>query len=115
MKVYKRMTDKSIAEELGDRVKKFRLNKNWTQKDIAEFSGISLKAIQNAEKGSCTLLNYIKVLRALGLVEVLDSVIPEAATISPLQLAKMGKSRQRARSTKNAVEHQKRINKILGV
>jgi len=114
MTIYKGMTDKSITEELGDRVKKIRLNKNWTQKDIAEFAGISLKAVQNAEKGSCTLLNYIKVLRALGLVEVLDSVIPEASTISPLQLAKMKKPRQRARSTEKAVAHQKRMNKILG-
>ena len=98
------MTDKGIAAEIGDRLKQYRLVRNWTQKEIAAFAGVSIKAVRNAEKGTGTLLNYIKVLRPLDLVTALDKVIPEASTISPIQTAKMsGKTRKRAVSNKDKV------------
>ncbi len=96
------MTDKAVAREIGARLKSLRLKKNVRQKEIAQKAGLSLKAIQNAEKGTSTLLTYITILRALDSLDALDSFLP-VVKISPLQLAKMeGRKRQRAtRGSKN--------------
>ena len=96
MKDLNAMTDQAIAKEIGTRLKALRLRKNWSQEEIAEFSGLSKKAIRNAENGSSTLLTYIKILRPLKALDTLENFIP-SETISPLQLLKMkGKKRQRA-------------------
>ena len=93
-------TNKAIASDIGIRLKNLRLSKNYTQKEIAERSGLSLKAIQNAENGDSKLLTYIKILRALNSLASLNNFLPEI-TISPLELAKMeGKKRVRASGTR---------------
>lgn len=90
------MTDRAIAKEIGERLKNLRLRKNWSQKEIAEFTGLSRRAIQNAENGTSTLLTYIKILRPLKTLDTLDNFIPKE-TISPIQIMKMkGQKRQRA-------------------
>jgi transcriptional regulator with XRE-family HTH domain len=93
-------TNKTVAFDIGRRLKNLRLSKNYSQKEIAERSGLSLKAIQNAKKGDSKLLTYIKILRALNSLASLESFIPEI-TISPLELARMeGKKRIRASGTR---------------
>lgn len=90
------MTDASIAKEMGRRVNALRLRKNITQREIAEATGLSLKAIHNAERGESKLITYIKILRALKSLDGLDNFLPEV-TISPMQLLKMkGRVRKRA-------------------
>ena len=90
------MTDKAIAEELGRRLKKTRLRKNLTHKEVGQFTGLSYKTISNAELGKSTLLTYVKILRALDNLDALDNFLPDIG-ISPLALAKAkGKVRQRA-------------------
>ncbi|MEA1969659.1 MAG: helix-turn-helix transcriptional regulator [Thermodesulfobacteriota bacterium] len=94
-------TDQAIATDIGDRLKTLRLNKNYTQAEIAEKAGLSLKAVGNAEKGLSTLFTYIKILRVLKALGTLESFIPDIG-ISPLQLYQMaGKKRQRASKTRN--------------
>ncbi len=93
---YFAMTDKAVATELGRRIKALRLRFNRKQKDIAEATGLSVTAIQGAEKGETTLLSLIKVMRVLDALDNLDSFLPETE-ISPLQLAKLGdRKRKRA-------------------
>ncbi len=90
------MTDRAIVKELGTRLKQLRLNKDFSQKNIADRAGISITAVQGAERGETTLLTTIKVLRVLGALEQLDTFIPEPQ-ISPIALARMkGKRRQKA-------------------
>ena len=90
------LSDKRIAEELGQRIRTLRLQKNVTQKALAEATLLSLNAIKALEAGRGKLSTIIAVLRELGALDQLDSFIP-ATTISPLQLAKMqGKQRERA-------------------
>jgi transcriptional regulator with XRE-family HTH domain len=90
------MTDKAIAEVLGRRLNSLRLRKNLSQKEVAISSGLSLKAVQTAEKGESKLLTYIQILRVLNALDSLESFLPDIG-ISPLQLAKLkGKQRQRA-------------------
>lgn len=45
------MTDRAIAKELGARIKQQRLNKDFSQKNITDKAGISITAVQGAEKG----------------------------------------------------------------
>ncbi len=95
--IYFAMTDKAVAKELGGRLKDLRLRANTTQKNIAESAGLSVTAIQGAEKGETTLLTLIKLLRALNALDNLDSFLPETG-ISPLQLARL-EDRKRKRAS----------------
>lgn len=93
---YLAMTDRAVAKELGGRLKALRLRSNKRQKDVAEAAGISITAVQGAEKGETTFITFIKILRALDALDSLDSFLPEIE-ISPLQLAKLeGRKRKRA-------------------
>ena len=90
------MTDRAIASEIGRRLNSLRLKKNLSQKNVAQSSGLSVKAVQTAEKGESTLMTYIKILRVLNTLDSLEDFLPEV-NISPLELAKLeGKKRQRA-------------------
>ena len=81
----------SIAESLGKRLKRQRLNRDMTQAELGARSGTSRNIVKNAEE--------------LGVLEHLDVFLYEPE-ISPLQLVKLkGKVRQRAGGTrKNAKE-----------
>lgn len=90
------LSDNDIADELGNRIKALRLQKNVTQKEIATATMLSLNSIKSLESGRGKLSTIIAVLRELAALDHLDSFIPEI-TISPMQLAKMqGKVRERA-------------------
>ena len=90
------LSDKHIECELGNRLKALRLQKNITQKQLAEAATLSLNSIKSLEAGRGKLSTIIAVLRELEALDHLDSFIPEVS-ISPMQLAKMqGRVRKRA-------------------
>ena len=89
------LNDDAICVEMGERLKALRLRKNLTQEDVARLTGLSLNPIKSLEQGQGKLRTIIAVMRALGVLDALDSFIPEAP-VSPIQIAKMhGKKRQR--------------------
>ena len=45
------LSEQEILEKMGGRVQAIRLERNITQKDIAEWSGASLTTVQRLEKG----------------------------------------------------------------
>jgi len=98
-------TDKEILNELGERLKQARINKNITIEDLSLQSGITSRTIQNIESGNpASTKNIIAILRALRLLEHLDNFIPEQK-ISPIMLAEMkGKIRKRASKKKMNVK-----------
>lgn len=90
------MTDSEIVKKLGERLRETRLRKNYSQAKVAEIAGISVKAVQNAEKGDSLLSTYVAILRVLRSLDQLDNFLPEVK-ISPKQIMEMqGKKRQRA-------------------
>lgn len=94
--IVKGVTAIALAEEIGDRLKQARLNRNLTQSEVAELAGIARKTVLNAEKGKVQLNIMIAILMALDLKQQIDLFLPKQE-ISPLQLAKLqGKKRQRA-------------------
>lgn len=100
------LSDKYIEKELGQRIKALRLQKNITQKELAEATTLSLNSIKALESGHSKLATLIAVLRELGALEQLDNFIPETS-ISPIQLARMqGQVRKRASGERLKVREQ---------
>lgn len=101
---FKTMSPAAISLELGQRLKRARLNGDITQAELAKQTGLNRRTILNAEKGKVQLENLIAILAALDLVNQLNSFLPDQQ-ISPLQLAKLkGRERKRA-SGKNTLDH----------
>jgi len=94
------MSDNALLEELGERLQRYRLNKNMTQATLAREAGISERTIIRIEQGESTQMsNFIRLLRSLGLLENMDALVPKAA-ISPIQQLKLqGNKRKRASSS----------------
>lgn len=86
-----------ILEELARRLRTERLNQNMTQQDLADRAGVSVDTVRSIETaGNPTLGVLAKVLRALGLDERLEMLVPSVA-VSPIEVAKReGHVRQRA-------------------
>lgn len=90
------MTDKGIAAEVGGRVRSLRLRRNLTQQQVAVATALSLNSIKALESGKAKLTTLIAVLRQLGALEGVSTLLPEL-DVSPLQMARLkGKKRQRA-------------------
>jgi len=89
--------DQAIAGAIVAHVQAIRLKKNMSLEDVAKNAGMSrqtLHALLNQGKG--TLINLVAVLRAVGELERLSSLLEEIRP-SPLQVIRMeGKKRQRA-------------------
>ncbi len=81
---------------LGGQIRALRLRQNLDQQQLAEQAGIALNAVKNIERGKgATLRSLIQVLRVLNRVEWLRTLAP-AVSISPVQMLKTKRPRQRA-------------------
>jgi transcriptional regulator with XRE-family HTH domain len=100
MQLTSELTDQAILEETGARLARLRVEKNLSQAALAEASGVSKRTIERLERGEAAtqLSGFIRVCRALGLIERLEALLPEAPA-SPVEQAKLlGRRRQRASS-----------------
>lgn len=97
MKDFLGWDDQTILTELGARLRQQRLNMDMTQQELAERAGLSTRTVRSMEAGeNPRLQTLIRVLRALGMIDRLDSLVPEVGP-SPLQLLEMsGRRRRRA-------------------
>jgi len=95
------MDNQGVLKEIGERIRRERLNQNMTQAILARKAGVSRRLIFDLERGSgCGLSSFVEILRALKKLDQLDMFLPDPG-ISPLQLAKLkGRERQRASSGK---------------
>jgi len=101
-------SDDAILKNFGTQLRQMRLNKNLTQIELSELSGLSRSAISDLENsGTGSMSSFIKVLRALEKLEILNHFISEAL-ISPIQIAKLkGKTRKRASGAKKSNNNEK--------
>lgn len=90
-------TDQTILEELGERLSAARLAYDLTQAQLANDAGVSKRTVERLESGqSAQLTSFIRVLRALDLLERLDQVLPPPVP-GPMDLLRRdGKAPQRA-------------------
>ena len=96
------LTDEAILDVIGKRLRTERLNRNITARDLADRAGISLKTFRNVEAGeNHSVATLLRILRALGLLQRVDALLPEPG-LSPIELAKLGgKQRKRATGTRH--------------
>jgi transcriptional regulator with XRE-family HTH domain len=99
MQLYDLTTDSAVLAELGRRLERHRVERNWTQAQLADEAGIGRATLQRAERGeSVQMTSMIKLLRTLGLLGGLDVAIPESIDLPIARLERERKGRrQRAR------------------
>jgi transcriptional regulator with XRE-family HTH domain len=104
MKIASSLTDEAILRELGVRVASARVQRNLTQSALAEQAGVSKRTVGRLESGEAAmqLSGFVRICRALHLMERLDAFVPEPVPSPIDQLKLQGRQRQRASRKKNA-------------
>lgn len=91
-------TGAELEAELGEQLRAARVRSNVSQAILAKEAGVAVTALRRLELGQgATVSTFVAVVRALGRQSWLDSLQP-LVTISPLQMLKSKRQRQRAGS-----------------
>lgn len=89
------LTDETLLAELGDRLVQRRLQRGWSQAELAARAGVSKRSIERLESGtSIAFVTVLRVLRALELIESLDAILP-ATQPSPMALLELRRDTRR--------------------
>jgi transcriptional regulator with XRE-family HTH domain len=89
-------TANELETALGMHLKALRLRQDLTQRHLAERADLALGAVRHAENGEgATLRTLLRMLKALGRSEWIDTLAPEVS-ISPMQMLRASAPRQRA-------------------
>ncbi len=90
-------TDDALIQEIGSRVQRMRLDRDWTQQQLADEAGVSRPTLARLEGGaSVQLTSLLRVLRVLDLLGNVDALVPEPGPSPMALLERQGKVRQRA-------------------
>ena len=91
-----------LARLLGERIRRLRLRKNFTQDETARRAGLSRRSIFSLENGrGGTIESLVRVLKALDSTDGLATIAPEAG-ISPLSILHSPREPKRARRSLRA-------------
>src|ERR1700722_979934 len=104
MRITKQATDAVVLNELGERLARIRLDRNLTQAQLATQAGVSKRTVERLEAGTVgtQLSGFIRVCRALEVIERFDLLVPEPVPSPVEQLKMAGRKRQRASPDKPA-------------
>ena len=93
----------AIESELGQKLERLRLSKNINQTILAKEAGVSRRTITRVENGEgISLDTLIRVMRALGVIDGLATLLPDPTT-RPVERIKLGgHERKRARTKKTS-------------
>ncbi len=87
-----------VLNELGARLRRTRLQQNLKIEDLARDAGVGINTVRRLEGGkSVGLESVIRILRALGRLQALESFLPDPG-VSPLMVAERG-GKQRLRAS----------------
>lgn len=105
MKIEGLLTDESILEELGGRLAQRRLELQFTQEMLAEQAGVSKRTVERIEAGATAQMStLVRILRALELLDRLETLVPEAVP-RPMDLVRLkGKARKRASGKRQSAQ-----------
>jgi transcriptional regulator with XRE-family HTH domain len=106
MKMKSHITDEALLKRIGERLARLRLSRNLTQQQLAEQAGLGLRTLQRLELGAAAtqLSGFTRVCRVLGLLEQLETLVPEEVASPMAQLKRQVRKRQRATGKKVAVK-----------
>lgn len=98
---YALASPEDIESVLGRRLEKLRLGKNVNQSNLAEEAGVSRRTITRLENGEGVSMDtFIRVMRALGVADRLETLLPDTTT-RPIERIRLGgRERKRARVKK---------------
>ncbi|MGE0394227.1 MAG: helix-turn-helix transcriptional regulator [Vicinamibacterales bacterium] len=105
MRITSTLSDEAILREVGSRLAAARLARNLTQAALAEEAGISKRTVERLESGevAARLSGFVRVCRALGMVDRLETLLP-TPTVTPLEQVRMaGRRRKRASGSRAPV------------
>jgi transcriptional regulator with XRE-family HTH domain len=103
MRINELLTDAAVLAVLGRRLARHRLERNWTQAELAAMAGVGQATVQRAERGeSVQMTSMVKLLRALELLGGLDVAVPESIELPIAKLEReQRKLRKRARARRD--------------
>lgn len=80
-----------LQRDLGERVRRLRLRRNFDQRMTAEKAGISERALRSLETGrGSTVETFLRVLRAVEALDGLEALAPRPG-IDPMDLLRRGR------------------------
>ena len=98
------LSDAAILTKIGECIKSHRLKQNITQQSLGETANVSLSVVKKVEKGELHSFDVLlRLLRTLGLLEVLQPLVEEQE-LSPneyYELMKKSRTRKRKRAFGN--------------
>lgn len=100
----KSLTTPDVIRNLGLRFRDYRLRMRMTRKDISEAASIGLTTLYRFESGNMTDISFstlLRLLRAIGLSENWDALLPELPE-SPYLYDDNDKKMQRVRKSKKS-------------
>lgn len=99
MSQYNLFTPKKISQNLAQKIKAFRIQRNWTQETLAKRSGVSLGSLRRFEQtGQISLDSLLLLVSALGRLQDFADILnpPKVRSIRELE-ARMEPKRKRGR------------------
>lgn len=100
----KSLTTPDVIRNLGLRFRDYRLRMRMTRKEISEAASIGLTTLYRFESGNMTDISFstlLRLLRAIGLSENRDALLPELPE-SPYLYDDKDKKMQRVRKSKKS-------------
>ena len=69
------MNTELVLEQYARYLRKCRISRKWTQADLAQEAGVSVRSVSRIELGySCDLSTFIRILNALAILDQLSAV-----------------------------------------
>jgi hypothetical protein len=85
-----KLTDREIAAQLAKRLQRWRIDPKGaalSASELSKRSGMGLTPLRRFEKtGGITLRNLIALMRAMGLLDRLEGLVPDPASPSPMDI-----------------------------
>jgi len=94
-------SEREAMRLLVERIKAQRLARNWSQSEFAKRAGVSRATIANLEGGfaNLSLLNLVRILSILGLLQNLTALVPAVEARSTWESAMEQPVRRKRAST----------------
>src|SRR5690606_4893349 len=85
-----------LQQQLGEAVRRLRLERDIDQVTLAEMAGVSRRTVINLEQGrGATTATLVSIVDALGAADWIDA-LPPPATVSPMALLRLQQEQDRS-------------------
>ena len=105
MRIQNEMIPEVILKEVGHRLAQARIDLGLTQAEAAHRAGLGKRTVERIESGADSQLSTLfRLLRVVGLLDRVETLIPEPDN-RPMDLLKLGqRQRKRAPRTRSRTE-----------